>query len=227
MLTIGLDKEYFNFNENRLIREKKLVTTISDFKFLNNKKELAELEEKFSDKVGKKDIETGSDIDENKNSFLKNISFHRMSAKPFAPENNKFLGQDIVGVGSVTGENILSVLTKLTLQGSSGVEFGRTELTKAGFERNGVKAPVSDEKMMDFAENIKKWFAAGEMPDREITEDDLYYIGINGKLDTFESLMADKMEYQNSVAMKINNYEIMGTTLFSEKESDKKADYTV
>ena len=81
--------------------------------------------------------------------------------------------------------------------------------------------------MMDFAENIKKWFAAGEMPDREITEDDLYYIGINGKLDTFESLMADKMEYQNSVAMKINNYEIMGTTLFSEKESDKKADYTV
>ena len=151
-----------------------------------------------------------------------------MSAKPFAPENNKFLGQDIVTVSDMNPKGrTIGILSKLSLIGNSGIECGYIDLNKAGFEKSGAKAPVSDETMMDFAENIKKWFAAGEMPDREITEDDLYYIGINGKLDTFESLMADKMEYQNSVAMKINNYEIMGTTLFSEKESDKKADYTV
>ncbi len=220
MIGINARTSFFN---NTPFLDKDLTVTLSDFKFLNNKKEVSNFEQIFNKNENKIKTETGLELTENKDCFIQNISFHRRAERPYAPEENQLFGTDIVGVGAITGEPIINILTKLTLNGNYGSKCEYKELTKAGFEKYGVAGPISDEQMIKYSENIKSWLVNGGSPGREITEDDLYNIAVDGKLDDLASLSMENLALQSIREQSAKSYESMSKMIDEIIEDEKKA----
>ncbi len=223
MINIGIH-ERPNYRNDKFQMEKEMTVTLSDFNFFNNKKAIGELEEKYSDKVENLSSDNEIGVNKDRGSILGNISNYRMRARPYAPEENKLLGQDIVTpCYTLTKEVLISVLTKLSLVGDYSGTNERVELTKAGFEKYGVAGPISDEQMIKYSENIKSWLVNGGSPGREITEDDLYNIAVDGKLDDLASLSMENLALQSIREQSAKSYESMSKMIDEIIEDEKKA----
>lgn len=225
MIKIGLDSQYCVDFDNKPYLDKHLTVTLSDFSFFNNKKAIGDLEESFSDYLDKNKNKSEIEVCKNRNSFLDNISFNRMAERPFAPETDELLGSDIVTVSSVTGAPEISVLTKLTLSGRTGLKYERTKLTIEGFEKRGISSPISEDQMIAYSENIKSWLANGGSPGKEITEDDLYNIAIDGKLDDLTTISAENLALKSLAEQSTKCYEAMSKIIDEIFEDDKKVNY--
>ena len=221
MIKIGLNNSYCVNLDNNPYLDKHLTVTMSDFGFFNNKTAIGKLEESFSDYLDKNRNKSEIEVCKNRDSILDNISFNRMAERPFDTETNELLGSDIVTVSSVTGLPEIDVLTKVTLSGNSGKACETTELTTEGFEKRGISGPISEEQMVAYSENIKSWLVNGGSPGREITEDDLYNIALDGKLDDLTSISAENLALKSLTEQSAKSYETM-SKMIDEILEDKK-----
>ena len=211
-----------NYSKDHLQLEKELTVTLSDFSFFNNKEAIGKLEEKYSEKVKNVTTDNGIGVNKDRQSILENISNYRMRERPYAPEENKLLGQDIViPYYTLTNELAISVLTKLSLVGDYSGTTDSIELDKVGFEKHGISGPISNEQMSKYSENIKSWLANGGSPGKEITEDDLYNIAIDGKLDDLTTVSSEKLALKSIAEQSTKCYETM-SKMIDEILEDKK-----
>lgn len=225
MINMGI-QSIPNYRNDKYQLEKEMTVTISDFSFFNNKEGIGELEEKYSEKAEKLNTNNEIGINKDRGSILENISHYRMWARPYAPEENKLLGQDIVTTSSLAQTDVsISVLTKLSLIGDCSGTNERVELTKEGFEKHGVAGPISDEKMIEYSENIKKWLVSGVNPGKELTEDDLYNIAIDGKLDDLSTLSEENLALKSITEQSTKCYEAMSKMIDEiVEDKDKKTE---
>ncbi len=221
MIKIGIN-EIPNYYKDNYQLEKELTVTMSDFSFFNNKAAIGDLEEKYSEKVENLGQNNGIGVNKDRQSVLGNISNYRMRDRPYAPEENKLLGQDIVTVSSLAQKSAsISVLTKLSLVGDFSGTNNVVELTTEGFEKRGVSGPISEDQMVAYSENIKSWLVNGGSPGREITEDDLYNIALDGKLDDLTSVSAENLALKSLTEQSAKCYETM-SKMIDEILEDKK-----